>query len=169
MEKLNNIKFQNAEGKLYIYSTFFATENTSYFVCKHQHWIWSIKKKTDVNDDITIIRNTAKSKRKKKQLGEFLSWSIQPNDWEPENFNLPTKLNLIMKSLFNTEDEESSRRDWLRYSLRHFVLEMYEKKQQIQIHKLLKLGITSTVSRSGEYLLQCYRYIWMFSSSKSFE
>ena len=48
------------------------------------------------------------------QLQDSVPWSPQPMDWEHENFTLPNKLNLIMKSLLNDKDELLSHTDRLR-------------------------------------------------------
>ena len=65
-------------------------------------------------EDITLIKNTAKSIRKEiMQLQHSLQWPPQPKDLEREKFTLSNNLNLIMKSLLNDKDEQSSRTDRL--------------------------------------------------------
>ena len=111
LEKLNIIKFQNIEGKFYVYSKSLPTEQLLVLYVNIKTELEQLKK-TDRNDDITLIRNTAKSIQKEiMQLQDSLPWPPQPKDLEPEKIVLPNKLNLIMKYLLNDKDEQSSRTD----------------------------------------------------------
>ena len=111
LEKLNIIKFQNIEGKFYVYSKSLPTEQLLVLYVNVKTELEQLKK-TDRNDDITLIRNTAKSIQKEiMQLQDSLPWPPQPKDLEPEKIVLPNKLNLIMKYLLNDKDEQSSRTD----------------------------------------------------------
>ena len=68
LEKLNIIRFQKTEGKLYIYSTSLTTEQ---LVILYEY----TKTETNGNDDITPIRNIVKSIRKEiMQLQDSLPW-----------------------------------------------------------------------------------------------
>ena len=76
LEKLNIIKFQNVEGKLFTYSASLTTEQ---LVIRYEN----TKTETDGNDDITPIRNTMKSITKEiMQLQDSLPWPPQPKDLE---------------------------------------------------------------------------------------
>ena len=117
LENFNIIKFQNTEGKLYVYSTSLTTEQLVVLYINTKTELDRLKK-IDGNDYINLIRNRAKSIRKEiMQLQDSLPWPPQPKDLEPEKFTLPNKLNLMIKSLLNYKDEQPSRTDRLRYSL----------------------------------------------------
>ena len=50
------------------------------------------------------------------QFPDFLPWPPQTKNLESDKFTIPNKLSLIMRSLLNDKDEQSSRTDRLRYS-----------------------------------------------------
>ena len=78
LEKLNIIKFQNIEGKFYVYSKSLPTEQLLVLYVNVKTELEQLKK-TDRNDDITLIRNTAKSIQKEiMQLQDSLPWPPQP-------------------------------------------------------------------------------------------
>ena len=90
LEKLNIIRFQKTEGKLYIYSTSLTTEQ---LVILYEN----TKTETNGNDDITPIRNIVKSIRKEiMQLQDSLPWPHQPKDLEAEIFTFSNKSSLTM-------------------------------------------------------------------------
>ena len=90
LEKLNIIRFQKTEGKLYIYSTSLTTEQ---LVILYEN----TKTETNGNDDITPIRNIVKSIRKEiMQLQDSLPWPPQPKDLEAEIFTFSNKSSLRM-------------------------------------------------------------------------
>ena len=91
-ENFNIIKFQNTEGKLYVYSTSLTTEQLVVLHVNTKTELDQLKKTTDGNDDITLIRNTAKSIRKESmQIQDSLPWPPQPKDLETQKFTLPWK------------------------------------------------------------------------------
>ena len=84
LEKLNIIKFQNIEGKLFIYSASLTTEQ---LVIRYEN----TKTETDGNDDITPIRNTMKSITKEiMQLQDSPPWPPQPKDLELKYLHFQT-------------------------------------------------------------------------------
>ena len=110
------------------------------------------KKKKDGND-ITFIRSTAKSVRKEiMQLQDSLLWPPQPKDLEPEKFTLPNKLNLIMKSLLNDKDEQSSRTNRFRYSLGQDII-YAATKGRVRTHKSILLPyVVKTFTNNTELI-----------------
>ena len=152
LKKLNIIKFQNIEGKLYVYSKSLTTEQLLALYVNVKTELEQLKK-TDCNYDITLIRNTAKSIRKEiMQLQDSLPWLPQPKDLEPEKFVLPNKLNLIVKYLLNDKDEQSSRTDRLRYSLGQDIIYAATKGRVRTPKSILLSSMVKTLTNNTELI-----------------
>ena len=86
------------------------------------------------------------------QLQDSLLWPPQPKDLEPEKFTLPNKLNLIMKSLLNDKDEQSSRTNRLRYSLGQDII-YAATKGRVRTHKSILLpSVVKTLTNNTELI-----------------
>ena len=110
LKKVNFIIFKNIEGKLYVYWTSLTTKQLVILYVNNKTDLHQLKK-TDGNNDITHLRNAAKPIR--KNIWNFKILFV--GHLNLRIWNLKTwKLNLIMISLLNDEDEQLSHTDRLR-------------------------------------------------------